>query len=81
MDLPSFFANFGPNATTFVVPAEIFQARMRSTCHGISAAAGRAGGIVGVFGFFYISQEKDPARRLSDIPAGIGRRSTLSKCF
>ncbi|KAI4966001.1 hypothetical protein ZWY2020_047256 [Hordeum vulgare] len=36
-----FFANFGPNATTFVVPAEIFPARLRSTCHGISAAAGR----------------------------------------
>ncbi|GAB4850917.1 Low affinity inorganic phosphate transporter 1 [Ancistrocladus abbreviatus] len=34
-----FFANFGPNATTFVVPAEVFPARLRSTCHGISAAA------------------------------------------
>jgi PHS family inorganic phosphate transporter-like MFS transporter len=26
-----FFANFGPNATTFIVPAEIFPARLRST--------------------------------------------------
>ncbi|KAH0636968.1 hypothetical protein KY289_036883 [Solanum tuberosum] len=33
-----FFANFGPNATTFVVPAEILPARLRSTCHGIPAA-------------------------------------------
>ncbi|KAI5397981.1 low affinity inorganic phosphate transporter 1 [Lathyrus oleraceus] len=48
-----FFANFGPNATTFVVPAEIFPARLRSTCHGISAAAGKAGAIVGAFGFLY----------------------------
>jgi len=38
-----FFANFGPNATTFVVPAEIFPARLRSTCHGISAAPARPG--------------------------------------
>ncbi|KAL0409594.1 UNVERIFIED_CONTAM: putative inorganic phosphate transporter 1-7 [Sesamum radiatum] len=41
--LTFFFANFGPNATTFVVPAEIFPARLRSTCHGISAAAGKLG--------------------------------------
>ncbi|GAV64339.1 Sugar_tr domain-containing protein [Cephalotus follicularis] len=51
--LTFFFANFGPNATTFVVPAEIFPARLRSTCHGISAAAGKAGAIVGAFGFLY----------------------------
>ncbi|XP_044486640.1 low affinity inorganic phosphate transporter 1-like [Mangifera indica] len=50
-----FFANFGPNATTFVVPAEIFPARLRSTCHGISAASGKAGAIVGSFGFLYIA--------------------------
>ncbi|KAK7291356.1 hypothetical protein RIF29_06429 [Crotalaria pallida] len=49
-----FFANFGPNATTFVIPAEIFPARLRSTCHGISAAAGKAGAIVGAFGFVYV---------------------------
>ncbi|KAK7278476.1 hypothetical protein RJT34_23506 [Clitoria ternatea] len=51
--LTFFFANFGPNATTFIVPAEIFPARVRSTCHGISAAAGKAGAIVGSFGFLY----------------------------
>ncbi|KAG6597367.1 putative inorganic phosphate transporter 1-7, partial [Cucurbita argyrosperma subsp. sororia] len=49
--LTFFFANFGPNATTFVVPAEIFPARLRSTCHGISAASGKAGAIIGAFGF------------------------------
>ncbi|XP_010069130.2 low affinity inorganic phosphate transporter 1 [Eucalyptus grandis] len=51
--LTFFFANFGPNATTFVVPAEIFPARFRSTCHGISAAAGKAGSLLGTFGFVY----------------------------
>uniref|UniRef100_A0A251S5E7 Putative major facilitator, sugar transporter-like, Major facilitator superfamily domain protein n=1 Tax=Helianthus annuus TaxID=4232 RepID=A0A251S5E7_HELAN len=44
--LTFFFANFGPNATTFVVPAEIFPARFRSTCHGISAASGKLGAII-----------------------------------
>uniref|UniRef100_A0A7N0TKA4 Major facilitator superfamily (MFS) profile domain-containing protein n=1 Tax=Kalanchoe fedtschenkoi TaxID=63787 RepID=A0A7N0TKA4_KALFE len=47
--LTLFFANFGPNSTTFIVPAEIFPARFRSTCHGISAAAGKAGAVIGAF--------------------------------
>ncbi|KAA3485396.1 putative inorganic phosphate transporter 1-7 [Gossypium australe] len=53
--LTFFFANFGPNATTFVVPAEIFPARLRSTCHGISATSGKAGAMVGAFGFLYVA--------------------------
>ena len=75
--LTFFFANFGPNATTFVVPAEIFPARLRSTCHGISSAAGKAGAIVGAFGFLYASQSKDPAKRDAGYPAGIGMKDTL----
>ncbi|KAM7499465.1 hypothetical protein LguiA_023879 [Lonicera macranthoides] len=47
--LTLFFANFGPNSTTFIVPAELFPARFRSTCHGISAASGKAGAILGAF--------------------------------
>ncbi|KAL6611370.1 hypothetical protein ACP70R_039298 [Stipagrostis hirtigluma subsp. patula] len=58
-----FFANFGPNSTTFIVPAEIFPAHLRTTCHGISAAAGKAGAIVGTFGFMN--------------PSGIGVRASL----
>ncbi|EPS70401.1 inorganic phosphate transporter, partial [Genlisea aurea] len=75
--LTFFFANFGPNATTFVVPAEIFPARLRSTCHGISAASGKAGAIVGAFGFLYAAQPKDPAKRDAGYPAGIGVRYSL----
>ncbi|GBF98242.1 phosphate:H+ symporter [Raphidocelis subcapitata] len=45
------FANWGPNTTTFIVPGEAFSTKFRSTCHGISAAAGKAGAIVGVYGF------------------------------
>ncbi|GLJ22734.1 hypothetical protein SUGI_0428350 [Cryptomeria japonica] len=43
--LTFFFVNFGPNTTTFIVPAELFPAQLRSTCHGISAAAGKAGAV------------------------------------
>jgi PHS family inorganic phosphate transporter-like MFS transporter len=46
-----FFSNFGPNTTTFIVPAELFPARFRSTCHGISGAAGKVGAIIGSVGF------------------------------
>jgi PHS family inorganic phosphate transporter-like MFS transporter len=41
-----FFFNFGPNATTFIVPGECFPTRYRSTSHGISAAAGKVGAIL-----------------------------------
>ncbi|KAL1536140.1 Low affinity inorganic phosphate transporter 1 [Salvia divinorum] len=75
--LTFFFANFGPNATTFVVPAEIFPARFRSTCHGISSAAGKAGAMVGAFGFLYAAQSKDPKKTEAGYPAGIGVRNSL----
>ncbi len=44
--LAQFFFNFGPNATTFIVPGEVFPTRYRSTSHGISAASGKIGAIV-----------------------------------
>ena len=46
-----FFTEFGPNATTFVYPSEIFPVRVRTTAHGIAAATGKIGGFVGVFTF------------------------------
>ncbi|KAK8674446.1 hypothetical protein V6N13_112737 [Hibiscus sabdariffa] len=75
--LTFFFANFGPNATTFVVPAEIFPARLRSTCHGISAASGKLGAIVGAFGFLYLAQNKDKSKADAGYPAGIGVKNSL----
>ncbi|CAA3001475.1 probable inorganic phosphate transporter 1-9 [Olea europaea subsp. europaea] len=56
--LTFFFSNFGPNTTTFIVPAELFPARFRSTCHGISGAAGKIGAIIGSVGFLWASQNK-----------------------
>ncbi|KAI3909296.1 hypothetical protein MKW98_025938 [Papaver atlanticum] len=75
--LTFFFANFGPNSTTFIVPAEIFPARLRSTCHGISAAAGKAGEIIGAFGFLYAAQNQDPKKTDHGYPAGIGVKNSL----
>ena len=40
--LTFFFANWGPNATTFVIPAELFPTTWKSTGHGFSAAMGKA---------------------------------------
>lgn len=49
-----FFTEFGPNATTFVYPSEIFPVRVRTTGHGIAAAMGKLGGFAGVFVFPYL---------------------------
>ena len=51
-----FFANFGPNSTTFVIPAELFPTKWKATGHGFSAASGKAGAIIGAFGFLFASQ-------------------------
>ena len=53
-----FFTEFGPNATTFVYPSEIFPVRVRTTGHGIAAAMGKLGGFAGVFVFPYLMHWK-----------------------
>ncbi|KAJ5811909.1 hypothetical protein N7474_008210 [Penicillium riverlandense] len=46
--------NLGPNATTYMIPAEIFPTRYRATCHGLSAGAGKLGSIlVQIFSAYY----------------------------
>ena len=51
-----FFANWGPNSTTFIVPAELFPTKFKATGHGICAAIGKAGAIIGSFGFLFAAQ-------------------------
>lgn len=58
----TFFSPTFPNSTTFIVPAEIFSARLRSSCHRISAASGKLGAIFGSFGFLYLAQNLDPTK-------------------
>eukprot|EP00977_Amphora_coffeiformis_P019048 scaffold6886_cov164-Amphora_coffeaeformis.AAC.6 len=45
--LTFFFANYGPNTTTFVLPSLVYSAECRSTFNGICAACGKLGALVG----------------------------------
>ncbi|KAJ6007755.1 hypothetical protein N7540_011731 [Penicillium herquei] len=49
--ISQFLLTSGPNSTTFLIPAEVFPTRVRSTAHGISAAAGKCGAIIAAFAF------------------------------
>nr|GMD92698.1 probable inorganic phosphate transporter 1-9 [Ipomoea batatas] len=71
--LTFFFSNFGPNTTTFIVPAELFPARFRTTCHGISGAAGKLGAMIGSIGFFWASHNK----KENGYPKGMGMTASL----
>jgi PHS family inorganic phosphate transporter-like MFS transporter len=68
-----FFSNFGPNTTTFIVPAELFPARFRSTCHGISGASGKVGAIIGSIGFLWASHNREE----DGYPKAIGMTASL----
>ncbi len=46
-----FFAEFGPNTTTFILPAEVFPTSTRTTGHGIAAGFAKVGAFIGVFLF------------------------------
>ncbi|KAI3969614.1 hypothetical protein MKX01_020175 [Papaver californicum] len=75
--LTFFFSNFGPNTTTFIVPAELFPARFRSTCHGISGAAGKIGAIIGSVGFLWASQSQNEKDVEKGYQKGIGMTNSL----
>ncbi len=49
--LTFFFIDFGPNQTTFILPAELFPVKYRTTGHGLSAAAGKIGAAISTFFF------------------------------
>ncbi|EPS43363.1 hypothetical protein H072_2648 [Dactylellina haptotyla CBS 200.50] len=56
--LAQFFFNFGPNATTFIVPAEVFPSRVRGFAHGLSAAVGKCGAILSAILFNWLASYK-----------------------
>lgn len=45
------FSNFGPNATTYIIPGEFFPPQVRATCHGLSAASGKLGAALTSYAF------------------------------
>merc|ERR1740123_2469999 len=50
-----FLDALGPGMVTFCLPAQVFPTRIRATAHGISAAAGKLGAVVGTITFPYLS--------------------------
>jgi hypothetical protein len=42
-----FFQNFGANPTTYIIPSVVYSTAHRATCHGVSAAAGKLGALIG----------------------------------
>uniref|UniRef100_A0A7S0NGA3 Major facilitator superfamily (MFS) profile domain-containing protein n=1 Tax=Phaeocystis antarctica TaxID=33657 RepID=A0A7S0NGA3_9EUKA len=54
--LTFFFSNFGPNSTTFMLPAETFPPNIRSTLSGFSAACGKLGATIGSAAFKPLSE-------------------------
>ena len=74
-----FFAEFGPNTTTFVLSAEVYPTRARSTGHGISAGIAKIGAFIGVYLFPIIKTDLgiNGALRLSFGMAVIGLLLTL----
>jgi PHS family inorganic phosphate transporter-like MFS transporter len=55
--LTFFFSNFGPNVSTFSLPAEIFPSDVRVKLNGIAAACGKLGATVGAAAFGLIEDE------------------------
>jgi MFS family permease len=49
--------NSGPNATTFLLPVELFPTRVRATAHGIAAASGKCGALLTAFAFGTITEK------------------------
>jgi len=50
----SFWIQFGPNSTTFLLAAEVYPAQVRATAHGFSAAVGKLGALSATVMYNYI---------------------------
>ena len=56
--LSSFFNQFGPNAVTFLVAAEVYPTPIRATAHGFSAAVGKMGALTAAVMYNYIDTQQ-----------------------
>lgn len=54
--LSQFTLNAGPNATTFLLPVEVFPTKVRATAHGIAAASGKAGAVLTALAFGTVTE-------------------------
>lgn len=46
---------WGPNATTWLLPSELFPTEIRALAHGVSAAAGKVGALIAGLAFAHIT--------------------------
>ncbi|PMD18559.1 putative inorganic phosphate transporter C8E4.01c [Hyaloscypha hepaticicola] len=56
--LSSFFNQFGPNSTTFLVAAEVYPTPVRASAHGFSAAVGKLGALTAAVMYNYITTQQ-----------------------
>jgi len=52
--LSSFFNQFGPNAVTFLMAAEVYPTAVRASAHGFSACVGKSGALLASVVYNYI---------------------------
>ncbi len=43
------FMNMGPNATTFILPAELYPTKLRASAHGLATSGAKLGAALGIF--------------------------------
>jgi PHS family inorganic phosphate transporter-like MFS transporter len=55
--LSQLFLNASCNATTWLIPTEVFPTRVRGTAHGLSAACGKCGAVLTAFAFGTITEK------------------------
>jgi hypothetical protein len=56
--LSSFFNQFGPNSTTFLVAAEVYPTPVRASAHGFSAAVGKLGALTAAIMYAYTDTQQ-----------------------
>eukprot|EP01060_Flectonema_neradi_P020301 TRINITY_DN2783_c0_g1_i2.p1 TRINITY_DN2783_c0_g1~~TRINITY_DN2783_c0_g1_i2.p1 ORF type:complete len:370 (+),score=65.55 TRINITY_DN2783_c0_g1_i2:428-1537(+) len=78
--LTFFFSNFGPNYTTYILPTLLFPKDIRARCHGFSAAMGKTGAAVGVYGLALIINHYDDSSSGSDSDAETGFHIVSGLC-
>jgi MFS transporter, PHS family, inorganic phosphate transporter len=71
-----FFAEFGPNTTTFVMAAECYPTSVRTTGHGLSAGIAKLGAFIGVYLFPQITAAVGLSGAL-EFAAGMALAGTL----
>lgn len=64
------FMNMGPNATTYLLPAEAFPTKVRASAHGFATASGKTGAAVGLLLFPFMKSSIGLSPTLVIIAAG-----------